>query len=85
MAVDLLAELFDSEGNRLDEAFFGSFLSVKNWAREKNATFIRLTDTVERTETFYLKAGAQGRWSEAPKETFDFVISRNKGEEQTKK
>jgi len=84
VAVHLLAELFDSEGNKLDESFFGSFLSVKNWAKEKNATFIRLTDTVEKTETYYLKAGGQGRWSEAPKETFDFVISRNKGEEQTK-
>jgi hypothetical protein len=78
MAVNLLAELFDSEGNKIDESFFGSFLSVKNWAKEKNATFIRLTDTVEREETYYLKSGAQGRWSEAPKETFDFVINRNK-------
>ena len=78
MAVHLLAELFDSEGNKLGESFFGSFLSVKNWAKDKDATFIRLTNTVERTETYYLKSGAQGRWSEAPKETFDFVINRNK-------
>lgn len=85
MAVNLLAELYDSEGNKLDESFFGSFLSVKNWAKEKNATFIRLTDTVEKSETYYLKAGAQGRWSEAPRETFEFVISRNRGEEETKK
>ena len=77
MAVHLLAELFDSEGNKLDEAFFGSLQSVKSWAREKNPTFIRITDTVERTETYLLKSGAQGRWSEAPRETFDFVVSRN--------
>jgi hypothetical protein len=84
MAVNLLAELFDSEGNKLDESFFGSFLSVKNWAKDKNATFIRLTDTVERKETYYLKSGARGRWSDAPKETFEFVISRNKGEQAGK-
>ncbi len=78
MAINLLAELFDSEGNKLDESFFGSFLSVKNWAKEKNATFIRLTDTVEKTETYYLKSGAQGRWAEAPQETFDFIVNRNK-------
>jgi len=83
MAVNLLAELFDSEGTKLDESFFGSFLSVKNWAKEKNATFIRLTNTVKREEKYYLKSGAQGRWSEAPKETFDFVISRNR--EKTEK
>ena len=77
MAVNLLAELFDSEGNKLDESFFGSFLSVKKWAKDKNATFIRLTDTVERSEAYYLKSGAQGRWSEAPRETFEFVINRN--------
>ena len=85
MAVNLLAELYDSEGNKLGESFFGSFLSVKNWAKEKDAIFIRLTDTVEKTETYYLRAGAQGRWSEAPRETFEFVINRNKGEEKTKK
>ncbi len=79
MAVNLLAELYDSEGNKLDESFFGSLQSVKSWAREKNPTFIRVTDTVERTETYYLKAGGgTGRWSEAPKETFDFVVNRNK-------
>ena len=77
MAINLLAELYDSEGNKLDEAFFGSLQSVKSWAREKNPTFIRITDTVERTETYLLKSGAQGRWSEAPRETFDFVVSRN--------
>ena len=82
MAVHLLAELFDSDGNKLDESFFGSFLSVKNWAKEANATFIRLTDTVEKNETYYLKSGAQGRWSEAPRETFEFVISRNKEQEK---
>ncbi len=78
MAVNLLAELYDSEGNKLDESFFGSLQSVKSWAKEKNPTFIRITDTVEKTETYLLKSGAQGRWSEAPKETFDFVVNRNK-------
>ena len=78
MAVNLLAELYDSEGNRLDEAFFGSLLSIRNWAKDNNATFIRVTDTVQREETYYLKAGAKGRWSEAPRETFDFVVKRNK-------
>jgi len=78
MAINLLAELYDSEGNKLGESFFGSFLSVKKWAKDKDATFIRVTDTVEKTEHYYLKAGAQGRWSEAPKETFDFVVNRNK-------
>ena len=78
MAVNLLAELFDSEGKKLNESFFGSFLSVKKWAKDNNATFIRLTDTLERTETYYLKSGAQGRWSEAPKETFEFIVNRNK-------
>ena len=85
MAVNLLAELYDSEGNKLDESFFGSFLGVKKWAKDKNATFIRLTNTVERSESYYLKSGAQGRWSEAPKETFDFVINRNKEQQKTKK
>lgn len=80
MTVNLLAELYDSEGIKLDESFFGSFLSVKKWAKDRNATFIRLTDTVERNESYYLKSGAQGRWSEAPKETFEFVISRNKAQ-----
>jgi hypothetical protein len=84
MAVNLFTELFDSEGNKLEESFFGSLLSVKNWAKEKDATFIRITDTVEKTETYYLKAGAQGRWTEAPEETFEFVINRNKGK-KTKK
>ncbi len=78
MAVNLLAELFDSTGKKLNESFFGSLMSVKNWAKDENATFIRLTDTVEKTETYYLKAGAQGRWTEAPKETFDFIVNRNK-------
>ncbi len=80
MAVNLLAELYDSEGNRLDESFFGSLQSVKSWAKEKNPTFIRITDTVEKTETYLLKSGAHGMWSEAPKETFDFVVNRNKEE-----
>lgn len=78
MAVNLLAELFDSEGKKLDESFFSSLISVKSWAKENNATFIRLTDTIEKTETYYLKAGAQGRWTEAPRETFDFIVNRNK-------
>ncbi len=78
MAVNLLAELYNSEGSKIDEAFFGSLLSVRKWANEKNATFIRVTDTVERTETYYLKAGPKGRWSEAPRETFEFVVNRNK-------
>jgi hypothetical protein len=78
MAVNLLAELFDGEGKRIDESFFSSLVSVKSWAKDKKATFIRLTDTVEKTETYYLKAGAQGRWTEAPKETFDFIVNRNK-------
>ncbi len=78
MSINLVAELFDSDGNKLDESFFGSFLSVKKWAKDQNATFIRLTDTVERSETYYLKSGAQSRWSEAPRETFEFVINRNK-------
>ncbi len=78
MAVNLLAELYDSEGRKLDEAFFGSLLSIRNWAKDNNATFIRVTDTVQREETYYLKAGAKGRWSEAPRETFDFVMKRNK-------
>lgn len=82
MTINLLAELFDSEGNKLDESFFGSFLSVKKWAKDKNATFIRLTDTVEKSESYYLKSGAQGRWAEAPEETFEFVINRNKGQEK---
>ncbi len=82
MAVNLLAELYDSEGNKLGESFFGSFSSVKKWAKDKNVTFIRLTDTVERSETYYLKSGAQGRWSEAPRETFEFVINRNKKQER---
>jgi type I restriction enzyme M protein len=56
----------------------------EKWAKDKNATFIRLTDTVERDETFYLKSGAKGRWSEAPKETFDFIINRNKEQKTTK-
>ncbi len=78
MAVNLLAELFDGEGKKLDESFFSSLVSVKSWAKDENATFIRLTDTVERTETYYLKAGPQGRWTEAPQETFDFIVNRNK-------
>ena len=82
MPVHLLAELFDSEGNKLDESFFGSFLSVKKWAKDKNATFIRLTDTVERSESYYLKSGAQGRWSEAPRETYEFIINRNREQEE---
>lgn len=81
----MLAELFDSEGNKLDESFFGSFMSVKKWAKDKNATFIRLTDTVERNESYYLKSGARGRWSEAPRETFDFVINRNKEQQEAEK
>jgi hypothetical protein len=83
MAVNLLAELFDGEGKKLNESFFSSLISVKNWAKENNATFIRLTDTIEKTETYYLKAGAQGRWTEAPKETFDFIVNRNKREGKT--
>lgn len=83
MAVNLLAELYDSEGNKLDESFFGSFLSVKNWAKDQGATFIRLTDTVERSETYYLKSGAHSRWSEAPRETFEFIINRNKSQDKT--
>ncbi len=83
MAINLLAELYDSEGNKLGESFFGSFLSVKKWAKDKNATFIRLTDTVERSESYYLKSGAQGRWAEAPKETFEFVVSRNKEQKES--
>ncbi len=78
MAVNLLAELFDSTGKKLDESFFSSPVSVKKWAKDNNATFIRLTDTIEKTETYYLKAGAQGRWTEAPQETFDFIVNRNK-------
>ncbi len=85
MAVNLLAELFNGEGKRLNESFFSSLVSVKSWAKDKNATFIRLTDTVEKTETYYLKAGAQGRWTEAPKETFDFIVNRNKEEGKTKR
>ena len=82
MAVNLLAELYDAEGTKLNEAFFGSLLSVRNWAKEQNATFIRVTDTLDKSETYYLKAGAKSRWSEAPRETFEFVVNRNK--EQTK-
>ncbi len=82
MAVNLLAELYDSEGRKLDEAFFGSMLSVRNWAKENNATFIKVTDTIKREETYYLKSGAKSRWAEAPRETFEFVVNRNKEQAQ---
>ncbi len=78
MAVNLLAELFDSTGKKLDESFFGSFLSVKNWAKEKNATFIRVYDVEEDKETYYLKAGAQGRWTETTSKMYEFTVNRNK-------
>ncbi len=78
MAVNLLAELFDSTWEKLDESFFGSLLSVKNWAKEKNATFIRVYDVEEDKETYYLKAGAQGRWTETTSKMFEFTVNRNK-------
>jgi hypothetical protein len=61
---NFLAELFDSQGNKLKESFFGSLKSAKNWAKDKDALFIRLTDVVEKTKTYYFKAGAQGKWTE---------------------
>ena len=78
MAVNLLAELFDSEGNKLGESFFGSLVSVKNWAKDENATFIRIYDVEEDKETYYLKAGAQGRWTETTPKMFEFTVDRNK-------
>ena len=75
-----LAELFDSNRNKLDErfldshTFFGSLKSAKkHWAKkDENATFIRLTRLtdaadVEKTKT-YVKASAQGKWEK----TFTF-------------
>jgi hypothetical protein len=82
MAITLLAELFDSEGNKLGESFFGNLMSAKRWAGEENATFIRIYDTEaedeEERETYYLKSGARGQWNKTTKNMFEFVINRNK-------
>lgn len=82
MAISLLAELYDSQGEKIDESFFGSLQPVRSWAKDQGATFIKTYDVDQEEEKYYLKAGAQGRWNETTEKMFNFIINRNQEESE---
>lgn len=78
MTITQFVELYNGEGEKLGESFFGSLQPARAWASEQGATFLKVFDVEENTEKYYLKSGAQGRWSETTEKMFSFVINRNK-------
>lgn len=80
MAATTLVELFDNEGNVIESSFFAAFStpSAKKFANDRNALVVRAYDVEDEQETLYMKAGADGRWTETTRKVFDFVIERNK-------
>lgn len=85
MVATTLVELFDNEGNVIDSSFFSAFStpSAKKFANNRNALVVRAYDVENENETLYVKAGADGRWTETTRKVFDFVIERNKGGKKT--
>lgn len=80
-----MVELFDNEGNVIHSSFFSAFStpSAKKFANNRNALVVRAYDVENENETLYVKAGADGRWTETTRKVFDFVIERNKGGKKT--
>jgi len=78
--VNTLVQLFDGNGNLIDESFFSGFNSpsAKQWANDNKAVMVK-THNVEIEKTaYYIKAGANARWSEASPKMFEFISQRNK-------
>lgn len=78
MALNFEVEIYDKEGNALDERLFGTMMSAKKWANDQDAALIKVYNAEEDEEHFYIRGGAQNRWQESNENLFNRRLKRMK-------